>query len=116
MCSICLQTAAIAIMAILRGFKSLPRQQGSVGQAYTEGGLQRLGAEGRLLELPEGQSCDIRDCKGEDATCVPHATWQQLMTAKVCSQASVQLLVQCTKFASQVTSNAYARNPVGDAG
>ena len=33
------------------------------------------------LELPEGQSCDVHDREG-DVTCVPHATWQQLMAAK----------------------------------
>ena len=34
------------------------------------------------LELPEGQSCDVHDREG-DVTCVPHATWQQLVAAKV---------------------------------
>ena len=83
-CSVCVQVTAIAILAAWRGFKSWPRHRELAGQAYTESALERLETESKILELPEGQSCDAHDSEGEDVTCVPHATWQQLMAAKVC--------------------------------
>ena len=82
-CSVCMQITAIAIMAAWQGLKSWPQQQGLAGQAYPESALERLETGSKLLELPEGQSCDVHDREGEDVTCVPHATWQRLMAAKV---------------------------------
>ncbi|CAK0780365.1 hypothetical protein CVIRNUC_005027 [Coccomyxa viridis] len=77
-----LLVTAIAIMAAWRGLKSWPWQGGSAGQGYTESSLERLETGSKFLELPEGQSCDVHDCEGEDVTCVPHATWRRLMAVK----------------------------------
>ena len=82
-CTVCVQVTAIAIMAAWRGLKSWPWQGGSAGQGYTESSLERLETGSKFLELPEGQSCDVHDCEGEDVTCVPHATWRRLMAVKV---------------------------------
>ena len=76
------QVALIAILAAMRwGMQRWPGRGQLPDGFYDEDFLYSLQSKSSRLELPEGQSCDIHDDKG-DLTCVPHTTWQQLMSAK----------------------------------
>lgn len=74
----------LAVLAAWLGFQYWPRQGRLASGGYNEDFSDMMEAKGSMLELPEGHSCDIHERKGDDVTCVPHATWQQLMVAKVC--------------------------------
>ena len=76
------QVALLAMLAAMRwGMQRWPSRGQLPDGTYNEDFLDSLQTKSSSLELPEGQSCDFHDDKG-DVICVPHATWQQLMSAK----------------------------------